>query len=232
MNVTDYQVIIPAAGEGKRMGAGKNKLFLELQERPIILHTLEVFAADQYCKSIILVIQPNDEAYFKEILARDLCEGKLQIVYGGDERQYSVYNGLQAVVGADVVLVHDGARPFVRKETVHSLVRKAVESGAAIAAVRVKDTIKKVVHSAVVKTIDRSSLWQVQTPQAFRLSLLLQAHEKAKVDRFLGTDEASLIERMGQQVKIVESDYDNIKLTTPEDLYFAEAIIQKRLATK
>ncbi|MCR2823265.1 2-C-methyl-D-erythritol 4-phosphate cytidylyltransferase [Lederbergia panacisoli] len=221
----NYQVIIPAAGSGKRMGAGYNKLLMNLEGRPIILHTLDVFEKDPHCGQIILVIQPDDEPFFKEIQSRYL---KIHLVHGGSERQYSVYNGLKAAVADGIILVHDGARPFIRPETILSLVDSARKHGAAIAAVPVKDTIKKVKDLEVIETVDRSSLWQVQTPQAFRFSVLKSAHERAKLEGFLGTDEASLVEKSGQPVKIVESDYDNIKLTTPEDLYFAEAILKKR----
>ncbi|MEK5520978.1 2-C-methyl-D-erythritol 4-phosphate cytidylyltransferase [Heyndrickxia sporothermodurans] len=226
----DYQVIIPAAGQGKRMGAGKNKLLLELQEQPVILHTLNVFLHDQNCKGIILVIQPDDELMFKELL--NPMEEKIKTVYGGTERQFSVYNGLQAVKDTEIVLVHDGARPFIKLSIIHQLVNDAHMHGAAIAAVPVKDTIKKVTQNQVMETVERSSLWQVQTPQAFRFSILFHAHQQAHLEKFLGTDESSLVERLGYPVNIVTGDYDNIKLTTPEDLYFAEAILKKRSVMK
>ncbi|MBS4221059.1 2-C-methyl-D-erythritol 4-phosphate cytidylyltransferase [Bacillus sp. FJAT-49711] len=221
----NYQVIIPAAGSGKRMGAGYNKLLMNLAGRPIILHTLDVFEKDPYCSRIILVIQPDDEPFFKDIQSR---YPKIHIVLGGSERQYSVYNGLKAAEADGIILVHDGARPFIRPKTISSLVECARKEGAAIAAVPVKDTIKKATDLKVIETVDRSSLWQVQTPQAFRFSVLQSAHEQAKLEGYLGTDEASLVEKGGYPVKIVESDYDNIKLTTPEDIYFAEAILRKR----
>ncbi len=223
----DYQVIIPAAGSGKRMGVGRNKLFIEVAGRPVILHTLDIFASDLYCKKIILAVQPNDENYFKDILAGHPGNGKIDFVYGGHERQHSVYNGLKAASG-EIILVHDGARPFIRQHTISRLVQSAHENGAAIAAVPVKDTIKRADHNQVVETVDRLGLWQIQTPQAFRLPILIRAHEQAIEQDYLGTDEASLVEKIGLPVMIIESDYDNIKLTTPEDLYFAEAILAKR----
>ncbi|GIN42171.1 2-C-methyl-D-erythritol 4-phosphate cytidylyltransferase [Heyndrickxia oleronia] len=228
----DYQVIIPAAGQGKRMGAGKNKLFLQLQNQPIILHTINVFLHDKDCKGIILVVQPDDEAEFEGMLDTLPLKEKITIVYGGSERQYSVYNGLLAAQNAEIVLVHDGARPFIHLEMVHQLVASAYEAGAAIAAVPVKDTIKKVNNNQVTETIERKSLWQVQTPQAFRFDLLFQAHQQAKQDHYLGTDESSLVERINYPVHIVTGSYDNIKLTTPEDLYFAEAILKKQSVMK
>lgn len=223
----EYQVIIPAAGSGKRMGAGYNKLLLKLAERPIILHTLDVFAEDPYCNKIIMVIHPDDESIFINMLKAEPHFEKVTLVHGGSERQDSVYNGLAAIKEEGIVLVHDGARPFIKEQAIRQLVESAFKNGAAIAAVPVKDTIKKVVNFEVSETVERSSLWQVQTPQAFRFSVLKRAHEQAKLEKFVGTDEASLVERVRYPVKIVESDYDNIKLTTPEDLYFAEAILAK-----
>jgi 2-C-methyl-D-erythritol 4-phosphate cytidylyltransferase len=225
-----YQVILPAAGQGKRMGAGKNKLLLTLEGIPVLIHTLKVFEADAACSDIILAIHPDDEAEFKNLLAQYGIHKVSSLVVGGKERQDSVYNGLKAVGSFDgVVLVHDAARPFIKVETIHKLVEAAGKQGGAIVAVPVKDTIKKAVDSQVLETVERSSLWAVQTPQAFRVSVLLEAHNKALEEQFIGTDESSLVERLPHQVSIIEGDYDNIKLTTPEDLYFAEAILRKRM---
>ncbi|UII56049.1 2-C-methyl-D-erythritol 4-phosphate cytidylyltransferase [Cytobacillus spongiae] len=222
-----YQVIIPAAGQGKRMGAGKNKLLLELKGIPVFIHTLKVFQADDQCEGIILAIHPDDRKNMEALILQHHISKVISFVIGGKERQHSVYNGLKAVEKAEVVLVHDGARPFVEQLAIHELVEAAKKDGAAILAVPVKDTIKKVENHKVAVTVERSSLWAVQTPQAFRISLLHKAYEKAEQDHFLGTDDASLVERLGERVVIVEGNYDNIKLTTPEDLYFAEAILQK-----
>lgn len=224
-----YQVIIPAAGQGKRMGAGKNKLLLELNGVPIFIHTLMVFENDDQCEGIILSISPQDEETIKSLLAKYGIRKVTAIVYGGKERQHSVYNGLKAARSEGIILVHDGARPFIEVPFIQELVKVAKEYGAAVIAVPVKDTIKRVHQSQVIETVDRSSLWAIQTPQAFRVSLLLEAHEKAIEIDFLGTDEASLVERINHPVKIVEGSYDNIKLTTKEDIYFAEAIIKKAL---
>ena len=154
-----------------------------------------------------------------------------RLVPGGAERQQSVFNGLKHVE-ADIVLVHDGARPFIQEELIHQLTEAASLHAGAIVAVPVKDTIKKVQDRSVVETVERSSLWAVQTPQAFRVSILYKAHQEAENDQFLGTDDASLLERMGEQVVIIEGDYDNIKITTQEDLYFAEAILKKQANVK
>ncbi len=222
----NYQVVIPAAGRGKRMKASKNKLLLELQGCPIIIHTLKVFEQDPNCNGIYLAINEDDRAELEKHIAHHQLHKVQKLVQGGEERQHSVCNALKHVT-EELVLVHDGARPFIKQTVIKSLVSHASQSGAAIAAVPVKDTIKKVINNEVEETIDRSSLWMVQTPQAFRTSLLIQSHEEAQAEQYLGTDEASLVERMDVTVGIVESDYDNIKLTTPEDLYFAEAILRK-----
>ncbi len=223
-----YQVIIPAAGQGKRMGAGRNKLFLTLEEIPVLIHTLRVFEQDVECSGIILSIHRNDQESFVELLKEYRIHKVTNLVEGGKERQDSVYNGLKAIHSEGIVLVHDAARPFVKVDTIHELVKAAEGSGAAITAVPVKDTIKRAENHLVSETIERSSLWAVQTPQAFRVSVLREAHEQAIRNHFFGTDDASLVERLSHNVVIIEGDYDNIKLTTPEDIYFAEAIINKR----
>ncbi|WP_053361298.1 2-C-methyl-D-erythritol 4-phosphate cytidylyltransferase [Bacillus sp. FJAT-27251] len=223
-----YQVIIPAAGQGKRMGAGKNKLYLTLEDTPVLIHTLRVFDEDEECGGMILAIHPEDEAQFKDLIHFYGIRKVTSMVHGGRERQDSVYSGVKVLGEEGIVLVHDAARPFIKKETIHSLVREAEMDGAAIAAVPVKDTIKRAEGDMVTETIERSSLWAVQTPQAFRISVLRNAHEKAVKEGFTGTDDASLVERLPHKVAIIEGDYDNIKLTTPEDVFFAEAILKKR----
>lgn len=223
-----YKVIIPAAGQGKRMGAGKNKLYLTIERIPVLIHTLRIFEKDDDCEGIILSIHRDDEQGFKELLKQYRIEKVTHLVYGGKERQDSVYNGIKVLQSDGIVLVHDAARPFIQKETIQTLVQAAETEGAAVLAVPVKDTIKKAANFRVIETIERSSLWAVQTPQAFRVSVLKRAHEAAEAEGFIGTDDASLVERMAHKVVIIAGDYDNIKLTTPEDMFFAEAILKKR----
>ncbi|ANB57094.1 2-C-methyl-D-erythritol 4-phosphate cytidylyltransferase [Anoxybacillus sp. B7M1] len=225
-----YQVVIPAAGQGKRMKAGMNKLLIELQHQPVIIHTLKVFEQDDDCRGIIMVVNEAERPLFVELLKKFGIKKVISIVSGGIERQHSVYNGLQAVKEGEIVLIHDGARPFIRLEKIHELVKEAQEHGAAIPAVPMKDTVKKVRNGMAEETVERSSLWAVQTPQAFRVSLVLEAHKRAQEEGYIGTDDASLVERMGKKVKIVEGDYRNIKLTTPDDLLFAEAILSLKEA--
>lgn len=228
----NYRVVIPAAGQGKRMKAGKNKQFIKLRDIPVIIHTLRVFERDTWCEEIILVVNQDEIGQFQELLSSYHINKLCSLVIGGEERQHSVYNGLKAVKDEGIVLIHDGARPFVTRETIHRLVRVAYKEKAAVLGVPVKDTMKRVQDGYIIDTVERSSLWAIQTPQAFLIPFIKHAHEQARKQSFLGTDDASLVEQLGEQVTIVESEYDNIKLTTPEDLWYAEAILQKREQTK
>ena len=222
-----YNVILPAAGRGKRMGAGVNKLLLKLEGIPTLIHTLLVFDQDKQCDSIILVVNQDEQQEIEELLETYSIKKTVVFVSGGAERQQSVKNGLEAA-DSGLVLVHDAARPFITLGHVGELVEAAEHEGAAVLAVPVKDTVKRVEEGYVLETIERSSLWAVQTPQAFRIPLLREAHKKAEKEGFFGTDDASLVERLGHRVSVVYGDYNNIKLTTKEDLIFAEAIIRQR----
>ncbi|MBU8787925.1 MULTISPECIES: 2-C-methyl-D-erythritol 4-phosphate cytidylyltransferase [Bacillus] len=222
----NYEVVIPAAGQGKRMNAGKNKLFIEAKGLPVIIHTLKVFEDHDACKRIILVINEREFGEFDNLLKKHHFKTPIEIVPGGKERQQSVFQGVKVAGNEEIVLVHDGARPFIKREHIEQLVMKAKQTGAAIVAVPVKDTIKRVQDEEVAGTIERSSLWAAQTPQAFRLSILMNAHTEAEAKGFLGTDDASLVEEAGGKVAIIHGDYQNIKLTTPDDLLVAEAILE------
>lgn len=222
-----YEIIVLAAGQGKRMKAGRNKQFLTIQNVPLIIHTLQKFEQDPWCSGIVLVVNKKEVAIFEELLTEYPIQKVQSLTVGGDERQHSVYNGLKSLKQAQMVLIHDGARPFVQQNTIHELVEKAASDKAAVLAVPVKDTIKRVEQGTVIETVERSSLWAIQTPQAFLFDVVMDAHEKAKTNEYLGTDDASLVEKAGQKVSIVEGNYDNIKLTTPEDLLYAEAILTK-----
>ncbi|KAA0544126.1 2-C-methyl-D-erythritol 4-phosphate cytidylyltransferase [Bacillus sp. BGMRC 2118] len=225
----NYTVIIPAAGSGKRMKAGKNKQFIMLGDQPVIIHTLRVFEQDPQCSEIIVVINDMERDHFSELIRSYNLQKVRKLVSGGAERQDSVYNGLMEVEDLNsLVLVHDGARPFINIERIHELVMKASETSAAILAVPVKDTIKKVKNGLVEETVERSSLWAVQTPQAFHVHLLRQAYEHAFQTSFLGTDEASLVERLHKPIAVITGDYENIKLTTPEDIVYGESILHNR----
>jgi len=223
-----YEVVLPAAGSGKRMGAGKNKLFLLLANKPILIHTLEVFQRDGNCTGIWLAVKPEERDYIQQLLEEYRITKVKGLPSGGDERQHSVHSCIKEMNQVEIVLVHDAARPFITTPVIEKLVLAAKEKGAAIAGVRAKDTMKKVTDGIIVETVDRDNLWSIQTPQAFQFDLIKEAEDVAEKVGFLGTDEAMLVERLGHQVHIVESTYENVKITTKEDILFGEAIIQHR----
>lgn len=225
----NYEVVLPAAGSGKRMGAGQNKLFLELMNKPILIHTLEVFEKDEHCTGIWLAVKPDERDYIQSLITQYEITKVKGLPSGGEERQHSVHSCLKEMNEVEIVLVHDAARPFVTQPVINELVQVAYEKGAAIAGVKAKDTMKKVGENGVIiETVDRDNLWSIQTPQAFRFDLLFEAEDVAEKVGFLGTDEAMLVERLGHQVFIVESTYDNVKITTKEDLLLGEVILKQR----
>lgn len=222
-------VIFPAAGQGKRMQAGINKVFLELAGRPMLVRTLLKFSAVDEVGELIVVVGEDEVQAVQKLLRHVPGLKPYKVIKGGSERQYSVLNGLKvSSPDADIVLVHDAARPLVTKETIEAVIAKARECGGAIAAVPEKDTIKVVAEDGFVRsTPPRRTLWAVQTPQGFQRDILIEANRKAEADGFLGTDDASLVERLGRPVAVVMSDYRNIKVTTPEDLILAEAFLRQ-----
>lgn len=211
----DYSVLIVAAGRGERMGLGYNKVFYMLKEGTTILDTtLELFLKDQRCKQIVIVTNPNEMTMAMK--KREI--GRMVHVAGGETRQISVHNGLTAVT-EEIVLIHDGARPWCPMKCVDDLLIAMETEDAAILAVPVKDTIKEVEDGYIVRTIERSRLFQAQTPQAFRTSLILEACKLAEIENKKVTDDAQMIEMYTHsRVKIVEGSYTNIKVTTKEDL--------------
>ncbi|HAD05130.1 MAG: 2-C-methyl-D-erythritol 4-phosphate cytidylyltransferase [Desulfuromonadales bacterium GWD2_61_12] len=221
-------VIIPAAGFGRRMRSTVNKQNLLLDGRPVLAHTIDLFERHHLIDHIVLVTAASEvDACCTEIVERFGFTKVVAVVAGGDERQDSVRLGLLACPGDDatVVLVHDGVRPFFCGSLLPELVARVRKEGACIVAVPVKDTIKQVEEGKIVSTPDRKSLWQAQTPQGFLLGPLRKAHEAALLAGFRGTDDASLLERMGLPVVVLEGNYRNIKITTPEDMVLARAFI-------
>ncbi|CAG0978346.1 2-C-methyl-D-erythritol 4-phosphate cytidylyltransferase [Geobacteraceae bacterium] len=225
--------LIPAAGMGKRMEASINKQYLLLDGMPILARTLEVFERSPLVDGIFVVI-PADEIPFcsEQVVKRQGLTKVRSIVAGGAERQQSVLNGLRAMEGTagddDVVLIHDGVRPFVTEDILSRATAVARENDGALVAVPAKDTVKMVENGIITATPPRETLWLAQTPQAFRYGIIRAAHEVADAERFLGTDDAMLVERLGRQVRIVVGDYRNIKITTPEDMVLAEAFLKER----
>ncbi len=219
--------IIPAAGRGKRIGASIPKQFLEIQGRPLLHHTLTVFAS---CKLIDYVVLVMPRADVDEVGEDWINKYKIvqEVVVGGEQRQDSVYNGFNSLEkGTDIVVVHDGVRPFTTPQMITATVEAAQQYGAAITAIPVSDTVKQAADGFVKQTVSRDGLWRVQTPQAFQCGLLQQAFKKAKKDSYYGTDEGSLVEYLGERVKIVPGSELNIKITRKEDLALGESLLSR-----
>lgn len=228
-------VVIVAAGGGRRMGAAVNKVFLPLDGIPILARTITAFEIMPVITQIVLVAAQVDR-HRCTTLVRDGGYGKVtRIVTGGDSRHASESNGLQALAGdvaegrVDTILVHDAVRPFVRAEVISALIDTARAVGAAIPAIPV-DTPLVSVDDAGRLTLGDADLWIAQTPQAFRAAGILDAHRRAGDADFVGTDTASVVERLGDPVAIVVGHADNIKITTPDDLIRAECILADRRA--
>lgn len=222
-------VLVPAAGSGSRMGAAVNKQYLTLADRPILTHTLTVFDGHPAVECIHLISPATEIDYCRrEVIERYAFTKVRSIIAGGAERQDSVRNGLLACGAAadDIVLIHDGARPFFPAALIPQVVATTARVGACVVGVPVKDTIKEVAEALVLGTPDRRRLWQAQTPQAFRFELIRDAHEQAAREGFRCTDDAALVERLGHPVEMLEGSYRNIKITTPEDLILAEAFMK------
>jgi len=219
--------IIPAAGRGKRIGASVPKQFLEIQGRPLLHHTLTVFASCKLIDYVVLVMPRADVDEMGEDWLNKY-EIVREVVVGGEQRQDSVYNGFNSLEKAtDIVVVHDGVRPFTTPQMITATVEAAQQHGAAITAIPVSDTVKQAADGFVKQTVSRDGLWRVQTPQAFQCGLLQQAFKKAKKDSYYGTDEGSLVEYLGERVKIVPGSELNIKITRKEDLVLGESLLPR-----
>lgn len=225
--------VIVAAGKSRRMGC--NKLFARIGDMPVLVHTLKVFDRINTVDSIVLVTGSEDLDYCsKDIIEKYGIRKVIEITEGGSERQYSVCNGVKTLKGrCDIIITHDGARPFVTQKIIDTSIEQAYIFDAAACAVPLKDTIKKVDKSNfTVDTPERDSLMAVQTPQTFKYDILYSAHMQALEESFTGTDDTMLVERLGVKVKLFEGSYENIKITTPEDMFIAEAILRYRKSGK
>jgi 2-C-methyl-D-erythritol 4-phosphate cytidylyltransferase len=231
-------VIIPAAGLGTRMApAGKkaaaSKQFFEIDGVPIIIHTLRAFAGNPRIGQIVVALRKSEMDQFSRQLQKEKLEGKVAVVEGGEHRQQSVGNALAKLKAApdDVVLVHDAVRPFVDDEIIDHVISEVEKHGAAVAGLPAVDTIKQVERAAegaiITSTIPRERVVQAQTPQGFRYEIIKRAFDSAAADGFIGTDEASLVERMGESVWVVMGSARNIKITTPGDMELAEFFLKK-----
>lgn len=234
-------VIIPAAGLGTRMApvasgkskAAPSKQFTELGGTPILIHTLRKFAASPEVNEIYVALRANEIEGFQARLRQEALQKKVEVVEGGEHRQHSVANAIAALKAnpGDIVLVHDGVRPFVTEQIIRDVVHAAEKYGAAIAGMPAVDTVKQVERTAegalIKTTIPREKVVMAQTPQGFRYDVLKKAFDEAAADGFLGTDEASLVERSGHEVGVVMGSPKNIKITTPGDMELAEFYLKR-----
>ncbi len=223
--------IIPAGGTGRRMGGGIPKQYLLLAGTPILAHTLRAFQSSPLVDEVLLAVPEGDIAEVRRNVVG--CHGLTRVgcvLAGGQERQDSVRNALAHVEGGcGMVVIHDGVRPFVSGELIERVIVAAGKFGAASAGLPVRDTVKQADPAGrVLKTVPREGLWLTQTPQAFLRDVIFGAYERAAADGFYGTDDASLVERMGLPVRMIMGDPENIKVTTPEDLIQGERILCRR----
>jgi 2-C-methyl-D-erythritol 4-phosphate cytidylyltransferase len=221
-------VIIVAAGKGVRMHSQEKKQYLKLDKVPVLTRTIAIFDSHEKITDIILVLPKEDRAFCMDSLIKPYgIQTPLHLINGGETRQESVFNGLEKAcdlspaLNTSLVLIHDGVRPFVDGALIDDCIAKATMNGACIPAVKISDTVKKVVGTQISKTLDRELLFLAQTPQVFRLDLILKAYGHARDDSFSGTDDASIMEHAGLPVYITKGSLSNIKLTTPEDISLA-----------
>ena len=221
--------IVAAAGMGKRMKMGINKQFLTIDGIPILAHTIKKIEKSKYVDFLLLIVKESDMRYVHDTIKKHKINMDYKIVYGGKERQDSINNGLLNMPHeTDIVLTHDGARPFVSVDKIDEAIENVMDTGASVLANPVKDTIKVSTDGKLVDyTPNRDRLWQVQTPQVFRKDVIIKAYSQAYAGGYYGTDDCSLVEKTGVKVKLIYNSYDNIKITTREDLSIAQILVKK-----
>lgn len=220
--------IILAGGKGKRMGAPVSKQFIEIKGKPIIYYTIKKFSENKKIDNIVVVLSKDEVGYFKENILEKYNLKVDNIVIGGTERQDSVYNGLKSLedTNTDIVLIHDGARPFISDRIIDDGIKFAQVYGACAPGVMPKDTIKiKNESNFSVSTPERGSLVAIQTPQVFKFNEILECYEKIKINNIVVTDDTMVAEKFGYSVYLYDGEYTNIKVTTPEDLILGEKLI-------
>lgn len=218
--------VIAAGGSGVRMNSEVPKQYLTLQKKPIIIHTLEKFSRCNQVEQINLVVPRADLEKTTQLIKKWNLTENIDVIEGGKTRQHSVWNGLNRLPdNTDIVLVHDGVRPFISEKIINKCLEETRRWGAVITAIPVSDTIKEVKDNCVHTTLDRSKLWQVQTPQSFFRDLLMEAYQKAWENNIIATDDSTLVEKLGHTVRVIKGEERNIKITSPEDLKIAEQFI-------
>jgi|LGOV01.1.fsa_nt_gb 2-C-methyl-D-erythritol 4-phosphate cytidylyltransferase len=220
-------VIILAAGNSTRMGNNISKQFLKLMGKEVISYTIETFEKNDLIDEIILVIKENDISRF-ELLIKKYNFKKIKLVIGGNNRQESACIGLKNISkNAKKILIHDGARPFIKKENINNIINLLNKEKAVVLAVKTKDTIKMIDNDYIKKTLNRSELINVQTPQGFTREVIFEAYKYANENNLTATDDSQLVEALGIKIKVLYGNYENIKITTIEDIKFGEIIIRK-----
>ncbi|MBN1875633.1 MAG: 2-C-methyl-D-erythritol 4-phosphate cytidylyltransferase [Anaerolineae bacterium] len=219
--------IILAAGSGTRMQSEVNKHLLPLAGKPVIVHTLEAFERCTAIDAIVLVTSAENIGAYQALIAEHGIGKVSRIVLGGETRQASAHNGLRAAGDCDIVLLHDGARPLIGQQEIEAVIRDAAEYGGAVVAVPAKDTVVRAREGFIEAQLERSVLWQVQTPQGFKSAIIRDAYAAAARDGVQSTDDTGLVTRLGGRVKITPGSYANIKITTSEDLVIAEVLLRK-----
>lgn len=220
--------IVLAGGRGKRMGYAQSKQYIQINGKPILYYTLKQFINNDLVDKIVLVIPEDEKDYCKNQVLNRYGLMVDKIVAGGKERQDSVYNALRELNHSDIVLIHDGARPFVSQKIINNSIKYAKLYKAAAPGVMPKDTIKiKNENNFSIDTLDRSSLVAIQTPQAFDFNLIYECHKEIRNKGKIITDDTSAVELLGNKVYIYEGDYTNIKITTPEDLILADYLVKR-----
>ena len=220
--------IILAGGKGKRMKSDKSKQFIDLNGKPILYYTIKSFIKHQSINKVILVISKDEEEFCKKNVLEKFNIEVDDIAYGGKERQDSVYNGLKKAEGSDIVLIHDGARPFVSNEMIDNSIKYARLYEAAAPGVMPKDTIKVRSNDGFSKeTLNRNELVAVQTPQSFKFDLIYESHKKIAEEKIQVTDDTMVAEYFGKKVYLFDGEYTNIKITTPEDMVLAEYVVKE-----
>ena len=222
-------VVIVAAGKGTRLQSELPKPFLSVAGKPILVHTLRRFVPIEAVRRIVVVVAAEREALCRDVLhTHGPWPQPMTIVHGGAERQDSVRNGLAALEPqCEIVVIHDAARPFIGVEAIQRSIDAAAEAGSAVVATPVRDTIKRAdAQHTIRETVSRHDLWLAQTPQTFRVAVIRAAHRWARQRDIAGTDDATLVEQMGRPVRLVPGDALNFKITTPDDLALAQAVLQ------
>jgi 2-C-methyl-D-erythritol 4-phosphate cytidylyltransferase len=226
--------IIAGAGEGKRMSGRGRKQFVKIGGKPIFAYTLEIFENSNAVDHIVVVVPRDSVEFAREEVVEEFGFKKVHaIVYGGETRQQSVYNGLKALKDKTKwVLIHDAVRPLVSQILIQRVLDAAHKAGAAITGVPARDTVKQVESGQIVGTLDRRLLWLAQTPQCFRYDIITDAYKKAAEEGFQATDDASLIERYGTKVAVAVGSYANLKVTSPEDIPIFEYFLRQENRAK